>query len=440
MPTFADIFPITCFARWPLTTPNQLNTINDHSSTQSWTYPSLFLPKDPRRKWQIGYDGTTQELVTAYGIEDSTKIQSSRVLIKPKAGRDILQQSLLEINSAVKLKQDKQGYRFAGEIASTPAPAALAEPETEERPFPMLAHEWKKTMMSETKTSKARLATAFPAHVQPKIDGIRCLVEFFPGAFLHERGAIRLSSRSRNGFDHLLPIFERDLRELFEWLPLSTVIDGELVTVNPDGTTDFQKTTSAARSYKSLTQDARENTEFHVFTIFVQEQPELTFVERERLLEAAFHHARLGEPPRVKMVVSVVARSLRELEQLQEAYVRNGYEGAMVYRSNGIYEPNKRSLNVLKLKNFEEMEGTVIGVVPGKNGKEVEMALVILRVEIGGSVKELTMRPEGSVEERKKWLKRPELIMGKEMTFTYQNLTDDGIPRFPIAREFRDYE
>ena len=50
------------------------------------------------------------------------------------------------------------------------------------------------------------------------------------------------------------------------------------------------------------------------------------------------------------------------------------------------------------------------------------------------------MRPRGTHEERRDLYKIAKSMVGKKLTVRFQELTEDGIPRFPVGIAFRDYE
>jgi DNA ligase-1 len=50
------------------------------------------------------------------------------------------------------------------------------------------------------------------------------------------------------------------------------------------------------------------------------------------------------------------------------------------------------------------------------------------------------VRPRGTHEERAVLLNNAGSYVAKKLTVRYQELTDDGIPRFPVGISFRDYE
>ena len=53
---------------------------------------------------------------------------------------------------------------------------------------------------------------------------------------------------------------------------------------------------------------------------------------------------------------------------------------------------------------------------------------------------EFSVRPSATFEQRKIWFDDPNLIVGKKMTYQYQNLSEFGVPRFPEGKDIRDYE
>jgi len=48
--------------------------------------------------------------------------------------------------------------------------------------------------------------------------------------------------------------------------------------------------------------------------------------------------------------------------------------------------------------------------------------------------------PKGTVEEKREWFRTGSSYIGKKLSVKFQELTDEGLPRFPIGIAFRDYE
>ena len=50
------------------------------------------------------------------------------------------------------------------------------------------------------------------------------------------------------------------------------------------------------------------------------------------------------------------------------------------------------------------------------------------------------VRPRGTQEDRKVLFQNGNDYIGKMLTVRYQELTDEGVPRFPVGIAIRDYE
>ena len=70
-------------------------------------------------------------------------------------------------------------------------------------------------------------------------------------------------------------------------------------------------------------------------------------------------------------------------------------------------------------------------------GRESGIALITIR-DPRGNV--FLLRPAATFETRKHWFDNPGMIIGKKMTYHYQNLSETGVPRFAVGKEIRDYE
>ena len=50
------------------------------------------------------------------------------------------------------------------------------------------------------------------------------------------------------------------------------------------------------------------------------------------------------------------------------------------------------------------------------------------------------VRPTGTLEERGKMFKNGKKYVGKMLTVKYQELSEDGIPRFPVGKSVREID
>lgn len=109
------------------------------------------------------------------------------------------------------------------------------------------------------------------------------------------------------------------------------------------------------------------------------------------------------------------------LEEIIEKYEEDGYEGAMVRNFDGLYEFGFRSNDLIKFKNMQESEAKVVGCTEDKNGEGV------LLCEWNRSIT-FEMKMMGTHEERV--FEQQEKLVGEWVTFIYQDTTKDGKPTF----------
>jgi DNA ligase-1 len=246
--------------------------------------------------------------------------------------------------------------------------------------LPMLANKWedRHKYISE------------PFYVQPKIDGVRLLVS--------NKGGISRTGKIVHGTEHL----GKGLKE-------GEYLDGECYDPNKT----FEEITSLFKTNpKAL--------EFHVFDYFDTNRPDLTFDQR---LERVTVETRW-------------VKTKKDLPIVHKQYMDAGYEGTMIREPSSVYEIGKRSNYLLKLKDFKTDEYKVIGMREC-TGKDVGTPTWVCLTENG---QEFTVRPEGTQEKRREMFKNGDKYIGKMLTVKYQNLTDLGVPRFPVGIAFRDYE
>jgi DNA ligase-1 len=120
-----------------------------------------------------------------------------------------------------------------------------------------------------------------------------------------------------------------------------------------------------------------------------------------------------------------------DLQKWLQAVIDQRGEGLILHRDSALYSSG-RSQDLLKLKPFTDAEATVIGYRPGKG-------------QFAGRIGSLTVRTDQGVifsigsglshEERRD----PPPIQSR-ITYRYQGVTKNGIPRFPVFLRIRDEE
>jgi ATP-dependent DNA ligase len=136
------------------------------------------------------------------------------------------------------------------------------------------------------------------------------------------------------------------------------------------------------------------------------------------------------------MLPTDVANNLEDIKRLHAEYVADGYEGLILRNKAGLYKVGHRSADLQKYKEFMDDEYKIVGF---KEGDGVEKGCVIWVCETKKG-QTFSVRPRGTHEERIEAFKKASSQVGKKLTVRFQELTDDGLPRFPVGLAIRDYE
>jgi ATP-dependent DNA ligase len=133
----------------------------------------------------------------------------------------------------------------------------------------------------------------------------------------------------------------------------------------------------------------------------------------------------------VKIVPTFKVESKKSVQEWHDKFAAQGHEGIMIRHMKSAYSLNARSSHLLKYKAFQTAEYTITGATEGKGP---DAGTVIW--ECGS----FHVRPKGTREQRAQWFRNKNKYIGKKLTVQFQNLTTDGIPRFPVGIAIRDYE
>jgi ATP-dependent DNA ligase len=119
----------------------------------------------------------------------------------------------------------------------------------------------------------------------------------------------------------------------------------------------------------------------------------------------------------------------------EDNFVSQGYEGAMVRNLNDEYIFGGNHEKVIqKVKSSVDDEFKVVAFTHGK-GKESNCVKWICELP---NAARFDVRPKGSVAKREEWYRTGKQYIGQWLKVRYQNLTKDGVPRFPRGLGFRD--
>jgi DNA ligase-1 len=135
--------------------------------------------------------------------------------------------------------------------------------------------------------------------------------------------------------------------------------------------------------------------------------------------------------PYLAIIEQQYVGSEEDLLKWLHTVIDQGGEGLILHRETALYA-NGRSQDLLKLKLFTDAEATVIGYRPGKGQFAGQIGSLIVRTDQGVT---FSIGSGLSHEQRR----RPPPLQSR-VTFRYQGLTKNGVPRFPVFLRIRDEE
>lgn len=252
--------------------------------------------------------------------------------------------------------------------------------------LPMLATPYKRTMK-------------FPLFIQPKLDGLRCIV--------YKDTEVRFQSRTGTLFTSLSH-FQFD--EFFNTYP-DLILDGELYTDK----IPFEQLAGLIKRKASSTETNK--IQYHVYDL-IMDKP---FTYRNEILSS------LQLP---KFVVPVSTKLVHSQSEIHISDFAD-YEGIMMREPQATYQ-HKRTQSLQKYKEFEEAEFPIIGFTEG-TGRDASTVIWICQ-----ATQPFNVRPKGTFEHRHNLFLNGEKYVGKILTVIYQELTEYGIPRFPVGKAIRE--
>ena len=272
----------------------------------------------------------------------------------------------------------------------------------------------------------------WPVFTSPKLDGVRCIVS----------GGVALS-RS------LKPIPNAHVQELFGRKDLEG-FDGELIVGPPTAKDVFRRTMSGVMS-----EDGEPEVRFHLF--------DMVPGTKDPGFQGRFNKAEGSIPAQLEHLVIPVphwsVESEDEMTEMEELYLRKGFEGLMLRALNGPYKYGRSTAKegwLLKVKRFVDAEARVLGITEmmhnaneakrdalgylersskkaGKVGRSMLGALVVEDVRSGVIFEIGTGFTKA--DRKKLWT---DDVIGRLVTYRYIPIGMKDRPRHPSFKGFRD--
>ena len=372
------------------------------------------------KRWTVGVDGAS--MWVEWGKVGGKMQRSERRYGEGKQGRTAEQQAEFEAVAAARKKM-RLGYEHESEAErqSEAERKSEAQSKSEAAPLPMLATDWGKLKRPERLLAECLL--------QPKLDGIRCVVSTATGAMFSRTGKPLVS----------MPHIEEAVRLASQVAaPPAPWLDGEVYRHGAS----FQGIVGAARRTVNVEPGDSATLQLHLFDT-VDEAPA---AERSRRLHGwlaaasglvgpgrlealqAVHTEALGAPPSLEALRATVDAAVAR-------FIGQGYEGAILRVAAAPYCRSKRSLDLVKAKRFRQEEFEVVEIEerdrqPGTAGA--------VRCRTAGGL-EFSATPECTEADKvDMWRRRDEYLGAQWLaTVRYQELTDAGVPRFPVCAGMR---
>lgn len=320
--------------------------------------------------------------------EKATKIQWSEPYhIFPKnVGRSnnttAKEQALFEMESMVQHQRDK-GYSEPGTVSKV-------------LPRPMLAQTF----------SNHGHKLKYPVYVQPKFNGQRML---FDGKKGWSRGGKIILP---NVIKHL--VFNTH----------GHILDGELLM---PGNKLLQISMRAIKKHRSGISD-----KLH-YMVYDGVDADRPFLTRYSMVKSLLGSAL----PNVILSPTEIAYNKADVMRKHKEFVRQGYEGTIIRDDSAGYECDRRAEQLQKHKDFKDKEFRIVGIKDG-GGKFKGCAIFVCETKIGNR---FNCVPEGSMPYRKELYRtrnQHNQYFGKWLTVKYQELSEDGIPLFPVGITIRE--
>ena len=264
----------------------------------------------------------------------------------------------------------------------------------------------------------------YPAYVQPKLDGVRCLFTA-KGAF----------SRAGNQFMNVQHI-EQDLKVVFNRYP-NLILDGELY--NHGLKDDFEKIISLVKKKKPTDDDraeAAQLVQYHMYD--VASFPHATYNWRMNFVNTLNESSVVKTSTCLCFIETKVVLDYDEAVKQHKKYLKLGYEGSIYRSMDGKYK-GTRSWDLMKFKDFHDDEATIVGYDIGQGKRTGTLGKFIMMDDDGNTFG----CPPGkgyNYKDLANMLNNITDYIGERATFTYFERTKAGSYRHPHYKCLRNYE
>jgi len=284
----------------------------------------------------------------------------------------------------------------------------------EELFLPMLAKPFKDIKKPKTKWGRGII---YPCDVQPKLDGVRCMAYW-------DGDRVYLGTRAGKEWTVLDHIRE----ELEMYLPKEMVLDGELYIHG----VLFEDLSSWTK--KKYPETAK--LEYHIFDMPLDAQGINHPWSQRRLNLIKFFDTYKSQIRMLRLVDTYLnVKDMDAVLELEDKCAFDGYEGCMVRNKNAKYIFGAtHETDIQKVKSSIDNEFKIVDFTHGV-GKFSKSVIWFCETKKGVRFKVI---PKTTQEKREVLFKEAKKYVGEWLKVRFQNLTEDGVPRFPRGLGFRN--
>jgi len=256
-------------------------------------------------------------------------------------------------------------------------------------------------------------------YVSPKLDGYRCLAEC-------AYGEVRLYSRNGTAFENFPSIIET-LEALCQ--DTSFFLDGEIMS---DDFNAMQQTAMSSKSKKSVG-----DVKYHVFGWIDSDEftsGNFKMPTKQRLDNLTMFFKTNPGVTNLVQVDQVLVYKVEDILALEQQYLSKGLEGAMAL-PNIPYYLGKKTNRLMKFKTMLSQDCKVVGLYEGEGKHEGRMGGLKLIQENGLAC---DVGSGFTDEDRQVIWNDPSCAVGRTAEIKFQELTPDGVMRFPVFMRWRN--
>lgn len=287
----------------------------------------------------------------------------------------------------------------------------------------------------------------WPAYVQPKLDGVRCV------AYLEKKNGGHKSVVAYSRTKKIFPSLDYLKKILYPYLNAlhedghSIYLDGELYLHGKK----LQEISGDSRN-EDADQTAETRNQYHIYDCFYSHELETPFDQRHSQLLNMFEAMSDAALKVVRPVPTFLAANMKEATEKYKRFIREGYEGAMLRNADGPYaagnsKTGTRSKDLIKLKPKFSDEFECVGFTEGAKGKDKGAVIWICQTKKpDGTFVRFNVTPKDMTYEQRYLMFKEcqgyfqQRYEGRMLTVEYEDLSKDGVPQRAKALTFRDYE